>query len=193
MMNGSGVEGLARGIIKETAWTKGGNGLPSIRIGDANETWSTRPSGRADDFPQVLKTYGLVDKFHCLVSLYTERDVTISTLSIGILRDCHYYLCRNTMTDYVCQIEPCACKTGWCPHYRRWLFGRAYEMSKLRNELGDRYRARYLVGFEERPIEPVARKPCNCGGGHRNTGRIRQAATLPEVRSPPVEQHPQGI
>jgi hypothetical protein len=78
------------------------------------------------------------------------------------------------MSDYICKIEPCECKPGWCPHFGCWAVARVWETLHSRSEPGDSYRERTLGRKACREKEPQSRpeNPCNCGSQRRRqTGR----------------------
>ena len=66
--------------------------------------------------------------------------------------------------------RPCPCeRPGWCPHYDIVLTGRLWEISRMEDDLGRRYRAMWASrpkdGVRPRPPASTRQGGCNCGQG----------------------------
>jgi hypothetical protein len=71
------------------------------------------------------------------------------------------------MSDYI--TNPCSCTEGMmCPHYNVKLVGRIWELSRMDNDLGRKYRSMWVGAIDPKAKmqemkEKLEKKPCNCG------------------------------
>ncbi len=66
------------------------------------------------------------------------------------------------MSAYDFILKPCDClEPGFCPHFKRQLVGRLWQLSRMEGQLGIKYRQ--LWAQEAGVLPPMPKKKCNCG------------------------------